>query len=54
LTETDQQIVDAIWGDDQYEVDSKVFDDIFAFADAIKNCEAQGKLVVVTGIETLH
>ena len=54
MTETDQQIVDAIWGDDQYEVDRKVFDEIFAFADAIKKCVDQGKVVVVDGIETVH
>jgi hypothetical protein len=54
MTQQEQAIIDAIWGEDAHEIDKATLDGIFAMADLAAARVAEGKFVVVPETDTLH
>ena len=58
MTPQEQEIIDAIWGEDASEVDkveaAQVVEGIFAMADLMKARMAEGKIAVVPLSDYLH
>jgi hypothetical protein len=58
MTSQEQEIIDAIWGEDASEVDkaeaAQVVEDIFAMADLMKSRMEEGKIAYVPLTDYLH
>ena len=58
MTQQEQEIIDAIWGEDASEVDkaeaTQVVEGIFAMADIMKNRVEQGKIAYIPLTDWLH
>jgi hypothetical protein len=58
MTPQEQEIIDAIWGEDASEVDkaeaAQVVEDIFAMADLMKSRMEEGKIAYVPLTDYLH
>ena len=54
MSPQEQEIIDAIWGEDAHEIDRAVIDGIFAMADLAAERVAHGKFVIVPETDTLH
>jgi len=58
MTPQEQEIIDAIWGEDASEVDkveaAQVVEGIFAMADLMKARMGEGKIAIVPGTDYLH
>ena len=58
MTQQEQEIIDAIWGEDASEVDkaeaAQVVEDIFAMADLMKSRMEEGKIAYVPLTDYLH
>ena len=58
MTPQEQEIIDAIWGEDATDVDKAeaalVVEGIFAMADLMKSCMEQGKIAYVPLSDYLH
>jgi len=58
MTQQEQEIIDAIWGEDASEVDkaeaTQVVEGIFAMADIMKDRVEQGKIAYIPLTDWLH
>ena len=58
MTQQEQEIIDAIWGEDASEVDkaeaTEVIEGIFAMADIMKDRVEQGKIAYIPLTDWLH
>ena len=54
MTPQEQEIIDAIWGEDASDLDKATLDGIFAMADLAAARAAEGKIVYIPLNDTLH
>ena len=54
MTQTDQEIIDAIWGEDAMEIDRATLDGIFAMAEVAAQRVEEGKFFVVPDTDSVH